>query len=114
MSDTITPGTILWVRLAPRGNNKLRPAVALSSLGDDDIIYVVVGSTKEPDGIETAFELPWHPAGHCRTRLRKKTILDLGWRESVKRVDVFGVGGVVPGAVLADIEDRIATLAAIS
>jgi hypothetical protein len=110
MSGDISAGRILWVRLSPRGKGKKRLAVALGSPDNDNSVYVVVGSAScEPSDIENACELPWSFDGHCRTKLKKRTILDLDWIETVSGNDVIAIGGVLPDSVLASIQDRIRT-----
>lgn len=114
MVDDISAGRILWVELSPRGQGKKRPAVALATPDHDNYIYIVVGSASgEPSDPSRAFELPWDPQGHCRTKLRKRTVLDLGWRERISVDDVIRVGGILPGPALAALQEQIRTIAAL-
>lgn len=112
MVVSIVPGTILWVRLSPRGQNKQRPAVALESPDSEGNLHIVAGSSKAPLDESRGIELPWNPNGHCRTQLRSQTIIDAGWIDCIHVGDVIKIGGVLPGAVLADIQDKVRSIAA--
>ena len=108
MADDISAGRVLWVELSPRGQGKRRPAVALNAPDRDGLVYVVVGSAScEPSDLSVAFELPWHPAGHCRTRLKKRTILDLAWIECISVSEIKDIGGVLPGRNLDAMQEKI-------
>ena len=111
MDSDIVAGRILWVELSPRGQKKLRPAVALSAPDAGGYVYVVAGSASgQPDNPHHAFELPWDSGGHCRTGLKKRTVLDLTWRDRVHLDEILGRGGVLPGPTLAKLQAQIRAL----
>ena len=107
MADSILLGTILWARFGPRGQYKKRPAVVLSEPDSDDNLCVVVGSKIPPRDSSRGIELPYDPKGRCRTKLKVRTIVDLGWREQIHINDVLQIGGVLPARTLVEIQDEI-------
>jgi mRNA-degrading endonuclease toxin of MazEF toxin-antitoxin module len=104
---SISPGTILWVRLGPRGNYEERPVVAISSPDSDGNLYIVGGSTKHARDPEREIELPSAPTRHPLTNLKKTTFVDAGWIVKIHVNDILQTKGRVPATILVDIQDRI-------
>lgn len=107
MIDNIPPGTIVWARLGPRGQYKKRPAVILSSLDADGHFFVIVGSSLDPINPADGIEIPWNPSGHCRTKMRKRSILDRTWVQTIRPNDIEQIGGILPGTTLAQVYEAI-------
>jgi mRNA-degrading endonuclease toxin of MazEF toxin-antitoxin module len=107
VEQSISPGAILWVRLR-RGGNKERPAVVLSAPNSDGWLTVVVASTQSHDQ-NREVELPSDANRHPRTKLRKRTFVDIDWVERIRiSVDnVPEVKGFVPSTTLERIWDKI-------
>ena len=104
---SISPGTILWVRLGPRGNFEERPSVALSSPDSGGNLYIIPGSTKHARDPEREIELPSAPTRHPLTNLKKPTFVDAGWVVKIHVNDILQIKGRVPAIILVDIQNRI-------
>lgn len=113
MGHTISPGTIVWVSLGPRGGYKDRPAVAINNPDSDGNLFVIVCTTqlgREPPEMEV--ELPSSaPIRHSLTKLKKRTVALLNWTEEVSVSSIREVGGDCPGPILLDIKQKLRALA---
>jgi mRNA-degrading endonuclease toxin of MazEF toxin-antitoxin module len=108
----ISAGTIVWVRLGPRGGYKERPAVVLDSPDSDGNLFVVVGTTQVGDDPATEIELPSSaPIRHPLTKLKKRTVVCLTWREKIHRSSIRDIGGDCPRSLLLDIKRKIRAIA---
>ena len=103
----INRGTIVWARFA-RGQRKKRPAVVVSDPDPDGSFFVAVGTTQRivplPDH---QVDLPWHRPFHPKTRLHSPTVIDCTWIEKLEPEAIEHVGGVVPGAKLVEILQKV-------
>ena len=116
MSNRIQRGRIVWVRLGPRGDWKLRPAVVLHDVPDpkpDSLIRLVGGTTAFTKPLsENEIPLPFHPPPnpHPLTKLKTETIVACDWIVEVENSQIELLGGFVPGSALFRIFERIAIL----
>jgi mRNA-degrading endonuclease toxin of MazEF toxin-antitoxin module len=107
-------GRIVWVELLdPQGRNpKRRPAVVVSPDEDiheeGDVWVVAISSQLGESPAEVQVELPWHNQGHPRTGLKERCAAVCTWLVRVPVASIQGLGGVVPGRQLLDIQMRIA------
>ena len=112
MARDISAGTIVWVRLGPRGGYKERPAVALSAPDSDGNVYIVVGTTQAGEDPATEIALPFSsPVRHPLTKLRQPTVVCLTWREKIHCTSIREIGGECPAPLLLDIVRKLRALA---
>ena len=81
--------------------------VAISLPDPDGYLYVVCGSTKHAIDRQREIELPSAIPRHPLTKLKRQTIVDVGWIERIHVDDIRSVGGTVPATVLTKIQDAI-------
>jgi mRNA-degrading endonuclease toxin of MazEF toxin-antitoxin module len=113
MAKPVQCGQIVWAEMADaNGIRKLRPAVVVSTTERINLTGAVevVAVTSRLDRPLPADHvlLPWHPQGHPRTGLNRKSAAVCGWIGRILPIDVQDVAGLVPGPVLAEILSRIA------
>ena len=112
----IKQGEILWARsYDPRGaNEKCRPFVVLTLTAEiargEPILAVAISTTLPEPLTEEYVELPWHPRGLVRTRLKKRCAVCCQWLEELDRNDIEEIRGHVPGGTLKEIIQRIGQL----
>jgi hypothetical protein len=110
-------GRIVWIDVSDaRGNVKRRPVVIITSDDDidgaDELVGVVCSHTSvhvEPQP-EDYIEVPHHPAGTCRSKLRKPTVAICRWTVSLTKSALTALehddyGGIVPATALEAIVD---------
>ncbi|MGH7135104.1 MAG: hypothetical protein ACREHD_05145 [Pirellulales bacterium] len=112
---SLCQGRIIWSDVADRlGNVKRRPVVIVTP--DDDIktaaelIGVVCSTTSayvQPRPADY-IEVPHHPTGNCRTKLRKATVAVCRWtvelsKELLLALDEEDYAGVIPPRTLKSI-----------
>jgi mRNA-degrading endonuclease toxin of MazEF toxin-antitoxin module len=104
-------GTIIWAEIAdPNGVKKPRPAVVVTPTdaimpgGSLDLVAI---TSFIPDPLpDDHVLLPWHPQGHPRTGLNRKSAAVCNW-VAVVSVDIFqSVAGVVPSTLLIEIMSK--------
>jgi hypothetical protein len=115
--DDLCQGRIIWIEVAdPRGKNAYaRPVVILTPTAEIDssttLFGVVASNTafyKEPRP-DSYIEIPYHPQGMVRTRLRKPTVAICEWIAKIdkSRAEAAEAGGIVPPRVLKAIIDKV-------
>src|SRR3954470_12541514 len=102
-------GRIVWATVRDRhGFIKHRPVVILTPTEQID----PDGGKLEVMAITTSYldpppaghiELPWHPRGHARTKLNRRSAAVVTWLDSIGVDDVEGFGGDVPTKVMIEI-----------
>jgi mRNA-degrading endonuclease toxin of MazEF toxin-antitoxin module len=81
----VKQGDIVWaLRADPQGANEIRrPFVVLTrsnEIAEGETITVAAITTSLPDPLTDEYvELPWHPKGTVRTRLRKRCAVHCRW-----------------------------------
>jgi mRNA-degrading endonuclease toxin of MazEF toxin-antitoxin module len=113
MSDALQTGRIVWVEIEDaNGIRKLRPGVIvtptdrITAVGPIEVVAV---TSRLSDPLPDDYVLlPWHPKGHARTKLTRKSAAVCTWIARINTQDVRDVGGVVPGQVLLEILTKIA------
>lgn len=111
--STLEQGRIVWAEvLSPDGETrKCRPAVVVTAT--NEIVpgkpFVVVAATtriNEPLP-EEYVDLPWHPRGAVRTKLRKRTAAVCNWLLTITEGDVREFGGIVPPDTMTEIVRKV-------
>ena len=110
MDCKIVAGTIVWVRLGPRGGWKPRPAVVLSAPNVNGELYIVPGSTQPATNPDHQLELPYAVGRHPLTKLKERTLIDLDWFEKIDAGSVLEVNGYCPPSLLVEIQQKIRAL----
>ena len=117
--DTCVPirqGEILWARGAdPQGaNEKLRPFVVLTlseEIARGDPIVAAAITTTLPDPLTGEYvELPWHPNGAVRTRLKKRCAVCCRWLAKLDQDNIEEIRGHVPSDKLREIVQKVKQL----
>lgn len=113
-------GRIVWVPIADRnGHNRYhRPVVILTpddEIADSEELFGVVAShTSAVQDPRPPFcvDLPFHPSGQVRTKLKKPTVALCGWIAKVPKVDIEpdNIGGIVPPSIIEQILEIRATI----
>ena len=109
-------GDILWVQMVdPNGvNEKVRPAVVVTAsnlIASGAPIIAAAITTTLPDPLtEDLVELPWHPQGTVKTKLRKRSAVSCRWLVQIDPADVQERPGHVPGDKLKEILQKIKNL----
>ncbi len=113
MTRRLATGSIVWVEIADaNGIRKLRPAVILRSA--DKVTFngpfdVVAITSRLADPLpDDHVLLPWHPRGHPRTGLNRRSAAVCTWLAQVTDNDIQDVGGIVPTPVLSTILAKVA------
>ena len=108
--DNIKQGRIVWI-IDNRGGNKKRPAVVLSQPDSDGNVNVIVGTT-QAIGSKTEIELPFFnsPNGHPKTKLKKRTVVNVDWQETIPDFNILEIGGWTPLVTMKKILDAIANI----
>jgi hypothetical protein len=113
MTRRLATGSIVWAEIADaNGVRKLRPAVILRSAdqatfaGPFDVV-AVTSRLADPLPADHVL-LPWHPRGHPRTGLNRRSAAVCAWLAQVAESDIQDVGGIVPGPVLSVILAKVA------
>lgn len=107
----LSHGRIVWVRVVdPQGRNpKTRPAVVISSnqdldLGQDPVVVAITTQLdKAPE--EHSVILPGGPG--CRSGLSRKSAAVCIWVERIKPADIEREGGVLPVALMTEINAKV-------
>lgn len=105
----VEPGRILWAILRKSGQGKNRPAVVLDVIGD----RIQVAGCSRDSRNETnplAYQLPYYPGKHPRTKLTKKTWVICDWIEFIATEDIRDRAGTVRPTDLLAIKTLISQL----
>ena len=107
--EALQIGRIVWAEIADRnGIRKQRPAIIVSPSDDADTLTVVAVTSRVPDVLpDDHVLLPWHPQGHPRTGLNRKSAAVCSWLNQVTASDIRDVAGIVPGPELLAILTKI-------
>lgn len=103
-------GRIVWVTVPdPRGGNpKRRPAVVVSPPGLDGTVAVAAVTTQLGQSpFAQTVELPWSPAGHPDTGLKRPSEVVCSWVERISTALIGDAGGSVPDGPLAEILKKV-------
>ena len=108
--EVLQIGRIVWVEVADRiGIRKQRPAIIVASTDDAGTLTVVAVTSRVPDSLpDDHVLLPWHPQGHPRTGLNRKSAAVCSWLTQITASDILNVAGIVPGPELLAILTKIA------
>ncbi len=107
--ESLQIGRIVWAEIADRnGIRKQRPAIIVSSTDAADTLMVVAVTSRVPDSLpDDHVLLPWHPQGHPRTGLNRKSAAACSWLNQIAASDILDVAGIVPGSELLAILTKI-------
>jgi hypothetical protein len=107
--QAVQVGRIVWAEIAdPNGIRKQRPAVIVSAADDADTLTVVAVTSRVPEILpDDHVLLPWHPQGHPRTRLNRKSAAVCSWLSAIAASDILDVAGMVPGPELLEIVTKV-------
>jgi mRNA-degrading endonuclease toxin of MazEF toxin-antitoxin module len=109
----IRQGDIVWaLALDPQGaNEKRRPFVILTLSNEiaegGTVVGAAITATLPTPLTEDYVELPWHPNGTARTRLRKRCAVHCRWVVELDRNAIEQHGGHVSGGKLLEIMQRV-------
>jgi hypothetical protein len=109
----VKQGDIVWaLSVDPQGaNEKLRPFVVLTlsnEIVEGEPITAAAITTALPNPLTNEYvELPWHPSGAARTRLRKRCAVYCPWIMELDQSAIKEVRGHVPGGKLLEIVRRV-------
>lgn len=117
MASPLRCGQIIWTEMDDaNGIRKARPAVIvtpderISAAGPLDVVAI---TSRLADPLpDDHVLLPWHRQGHPRTGLNRKCAAVCSWVARIDVNDIQSVGGLVSGAVLADILSKVPPLVA--
>jgi hypothetical protein len=109
----LVPGLIVRAVVPDQAgrNPKARPVVLLS--GEEDtpadapLVAVAISSTLPTPLPDHYVVLPWHPAGHRRTGLKKKCAAVCNWFAKVQRSEALQVMGRVPDPQFEQIRQKV-------
>jgi len=108
--ESLQIGRIVWAEVADRnGIRKQRPAIIVSSATDSsDKLTIVAVTSRVPDILpDDHVSLPWHPQGHPRTGLNRRSAAVCSWVSQIDACDVLAASGIVPGVELLAILNKI-------
>jgi len=118
----ICQGRIIWINVPGKGGKaKRRPVVITTSdaeiTAETELAGIVCSHTSanvEPRPADYV-EIPHHPAGRCRTKLRKPTVAVCRWPVKLKKEEIAGLaaddfGGVVNPNLLEKVIKTTAAL----
>jgi mRNA-degrading endonuclease toxin of MazEF toxin-antitoxin module len=109
----VKQGDIVWALCVdPQGaNEKLRPLVILTLSNEiaegESVIAAAITTTLPSPLTDDYVELPWHPNGSTRTRLRKRSAVHCRWIVELDQNAIKQVIGHVPGGKLLEIIQRV-------
>ncbi len=109
---TLQRGQIIQAEVAdPQGKNrKVRPLIILTPTEEiregERFVAVAVSSTFPHPIPEDCVELPYHPAGQVRTRLRKPSVAVCSWHIGLLHTDVIQPIGWVPNQQMLAILEK--------
>ena len=112
MASPLQLGSIVWAEIADaNGISKLRPAVVVTPtdrISENSPLHAVAITSRlsEPLPADHVM-LPWHPKGHPRTKLNRRSAAVCSWVVQIQPGDVREFAGFVPGPVLLQILERI-------
>ena len=110
---TLRRGEIVLAEVTdPQGQNrKPRPLVILTPTEEiregEHFVAVAVSSTFPHPVPDDCVELPYHPAGQARTRLRKPSVAVCSWLVPLTHTDVIRPIGWVPDQQMLAILDKV-------
>lgn len=112
--EALQIGRIVWAEVADQnGIRKQRPAIIVSSMSDADAsgtLKIVAITSRVPTTLpEDHVLLPWHPQGHPRTGLNRRSTAVCSWLSKITPSDILDVSGIVPGPELLAILSKIDT-----
>src|SRR5439155_1295729 len=99
-------------------NLKARPAVVITATRDihpeGEVTLVAISGRRDAAPPESHVELPWHAQGHTPTKLTKPSVAVCTWLTTVPVSSIApeNLGGVVPGAKVIQIVQRVNALSA--
>jgi mRNA-degrading endonuclease toxin of MazEF toxin-antitoxin module len=101
----------------PQGQNrKPRPLVIVTPTEDiregERFVAVAVSSTFPCPVPDDYVELPYHPEGHPRTGLKRRSAAVCSWREGLTHADVIRDIGRVPDRQMLAILEKVKNLGA--
>ena len=101
-------GSIVWVEVADaKGQVKLRPAIIITPsdrISKAGPLHAVAVTSRLTEPLPSDHVLlPWHPKGHPRTRLNRRSAAVCSWVVQIQGGNIREVAGIVPGAVLVEI-----------
>ena len=107
--EALQIGRIVWAEIADRnGIRKQRPAIIVSSTDAAGVLTVVAVTSRVPNSLpDDHVLLPWHPQGHPRTGLNRKSAAVCSWLSQIAASDILNVAGIVPGVELLAILTKI-------
>ena len=113
MTTGLELGRIVWVVIADaNGISKLRPAVIVTpteQIVPEGEVDVVAITSRVPDPLPADHVLlPWHPRGHARTRLNRKSTAVCSWLSRIPYTAIQDAAGVLPSETLLEILKKIA------
>ena len=105
-------GRIIWAILRDHnGFAKNRPAIIITRTEDIDLhaaLEVMAITTSFPSpALANHIELPWHPQGKTRTRLRRRSAAVVNWLDEVNTDEILELQGDVPPALMLQILERL-------
>ena len=113
MTPRLATGRLVWAEIADaNGIRKLRPAVIvtptdrLSAAGPMDVV-AVTSRLSDPLPDDHVL-LPWHPRGHPRTGLNRRSAAVCTWLAQIADSDIRDVAGIVPTPVMSTILAKVA------
>ncbi len=118
--DTLCQGRIIWIEVPDKNgfNSYPRPVAVLTKtdeIASEDVVVCVVCSHTSAEVYprkDSWIEIPHHPDGRTRTRLRKSTVALCEWIEQFKKADAQAadMGGIIPPGVLLRIINLVQEL----
>ena len=91
----------------------MRPAIIVTPSEEIDPsgwLNLVAVTSRVPDPLPTDHVLlPWQAQGHSRTGLNRRCAAVCTWVVRIRASDVKGIAGVLPGAVILKVLEKIAT-----
>ena len=113
MAAALQLGSIVWVEIADaNGIRKLRPAIIVTPtdrISNAGPLHVVAITSRLTEPLPADhILLPWHPQGHPRTGLNRRSAAVCTWIAQIQAADVRDIAGITPGPVLVEILRRVA------
>ena len=110
--EALQIGRIVWAEVADQnGIRKQRPAIIVSLTADADTsgtLKIVAITSRVPATLpDDHVLLPWHPQGHPRTGLNRRSAAVCSWLSKITASDILDVSGMVPGPELLAILTKI-------
>jgi hypothetical protein len=107
VAGSISPGTVLWVRLHGRGKGKKRSAIALTVPDLDGNLAIVVCSAQVGEDPENEIVLPWSRDPRTVTHFRKPVVAVMNWIVQINEKEIIEQKGCVPNTKLEEILNKI-------